>query len=305
LEHTPLWHSICWNPTRDTAGAVQFSHLAVETQGKGGSMSVFRAMFSRKWILTTLLVILGAAICVRLGIWQLDRLAQRRAFNAHYSQETQMPPLVLKAAPQDDLTAMEYRAVEVTGTYDFENQVALRNRYHDNEYGYHLLTPLILSDGTAVIVERGWIPAEGNSTPADWRKYDVTGPVTIKGIIRLGQTKPDIGGVPDPTLTPGQTRLDFWNITNLERIASQVPYKLLPVFIQPNPDDTLAAPPYPYQPEVDISEGPHFGYALQWFAFASILFFGYPFYLRRNGVQSLRTLDSPRPGDFGVQKEQK
>lgn len=249
-------------------------------------MNLFLAMFSRKWIFTTLLVVLGAAVCARLGIWQLDRLEQRRAFNEHYLAATTLPPLELDSAPQADLTTMEYRAVTVTGSFDFEHQVALRNRYYDNQYGYHLLTPLILPDGTAILVERGWIPAEGNAAPADWRKYDQPGQQTIRGIIRLGQTKPDLGGVPDPPLAEGQTRLDFWNIVNLERIALQTPYPLLPVFIQPNPDDARIAPPYPYQPEIEITEGPHFGYALQWFTFASILFFGYPFYLRKNVAQA-------------------
>lgn len=244
-------------------------------------MNLFLAMFSRKWILTTLLVILGSALCVRLGIWQLDRLEQRRAFNAHYLATTSLPPLDLNSDPKTDLTKMEYRVVTVTGVFDFEHQVALRNRYRGNEYGYHLLTPLILSDGTAVIIERGWIPAEGNATPADWRKYDQPGQQTISGILRLGQAKPDLGGVPDPELAEGQTRLDFWNIVNLERISLQSPYPLLPVFVQPNPDESRAEPPYPYQPEIEITEGSHFGYALQWFTFASILFFGYPFYLRK------------------------
>jgi surfeit locus 1 family protein len=244
-------------------------------------MNIFRAIFSRQWILATLFVLAGSALCVRLGIWQLDRLAQRRVFNAHYLATTEMSPLPLDSASLAiDLTTMEYRAVTVTGTFDFEHQVALRNRYHNDEYGYNLLTPLILSDGTAILIERGWIPATGNASPSDWRKYDQPGAQTIRGLLRLGQAKPDLGGVPDPELAPGQDHLDFWNIVNLERISLQIPNKLLPVFIQPNPDETLTAPPYPYQPEIEITEGPHFGYALQWFTFASILFFGYPFYLR-------------------------
>lgn len=244
-------------------------------------MNLLLAMFSRKWWFTTLLVLLGSAVCVRLGIWQLNRLEQRRAFNAHYLAMTALPPLDLNAVPREDLTRMEYRAVTVTGVFDFDHQVALRNRYYQNEYGYHLLTPLLLADGTAVLVERGWIPAQGNAAPADWRKYDQPGEQTISGIIRLGQTKPDVGGVPDPTLSPDQTRLDFWNIINLERIARQTPYPLLPVFIQPDADEPPASPPYPYRAEIEITEGPHLGYALQWFTFASILFFGYPFYLRK------------------------
>ncbi len=246
-------------------------------------MTVLRLMFSRKWILTTLLVVVGSGICVRLGIWQLDRLAQRQAFNAHYLATSVLPTLTISSVPPDDLSQMEYRHVIVAGAYDFEHQIVLRNQYFQNQPGYFLLTPLKVSvDGTALLVERGWIPARGNETPADWRKYDQPGGVTISGILRLGETASEIGGVADPTLVPGQDGLDFWNIVNLERIARQVPYKLLPVFVQLDPEPARAEPPYPYQPEVEISEGPHFGYAMQWFTFAALLFFGYPlFYLRK------------------------
>jgi surfeit locus 1 family protein len=190
-------------------------------------------------------------------------------------------PLVLNAAPKDDLTQMEYRLVTVTGTYDFTNSVVLRNQYHDTQPGYFLMTPLLLSDGSAILIERGWISAVDNSTPSNWHKYDQPGAITINGIIRLGQTQPELGGIPDPELADGQQRLDFWNIVNLKRIEKQTPYKLLPVFIQPNPEPAPAGPPYPYQPVIEISEGPHLGYALQWFSFALILFFGYPFFLQK------------------------
>jgi surfeit locus 1 family protein len=236
-------------------------------------------MFSRSWVLTTLLVLVGGAICVRLGIWQLDRLEQRRAFNAHVEEMWNADPITLTGQSALNLTDMEYRAVMVRGTYDFENQIVLRNRYFQNQYGYNLLTPLVLDDGTAVLIDRGWIPADGNDSPPDWRKYDQLGTVTLHGQIRLGQTKPDMGGVPDPTLSPGRTRLDSWNIVNLERIQSQVPYPLLDVFVQPDVDPGDVEPPIPYQPEIELTEGPHLGYAGQWFIFASILVFGYPVYL--------------------------
>ncbi|MGC8855630.1 MAG: SURF1 family protein [Anaerolineae bacterium] len=241
--------------------------------------------FSRQWILTTLLVILGAAVCVRLGIWQLDRLAQRRAFNAHVLEMRALPPLDLNTSTAADLTSMEYRAVRVRGKYDFEHQVALRNQYYGDQYGFHLLTPLLLEDGRAILIDRGWIPADGNDSPAAWRAYDEPGEITLEGIIRLGRARPDVGGVPDRTLAPGQTRLDFWNFVNLERIAGQVPYPLLPVYVQPNVNPDDSTPPIPFQPEVEISEGPHLGYALQWFTFAAILLFGYPFYLRKSSAE--------------------
>jgi surfeit locus 1 family protein len=238
-------------------------------------------MFSRQWFLTTLLVLAGGGLCIRLGVWQLDRLEQRRAFNAHVEAMWTMEPLVLSGNSEDDLSGMEYRTVILDGTYDFENQVVLRNRYFQNIYGYHLLTPLRLKDDSAVLVDRGWIPAEGNDSPADWRKYDLAGRANIVGQIRLGATKPDLGGVPDPTLVPGQIRLEYWNIVNLERISEQLPYPLLEVFVQPNPVPGDTVPPVPYQPEIELTEGPHQGYAGQWFTFATILVIGYPFYLQK------------------------
>lgn len=242
---------------------------------------ILKAMFSRKWILTTLLVLLGAALCVRLGIWQLDRLDQRRAFNTQVTSMRALPSLDLNADHSSDLTTLEYRAVTVSGRYDFPNQVALLNYYHESVYGYHLLTPLLLEDGRAVFVDRGWIPAEGNGTPDGWTRYDEQGVFEVQGILRLGVTGAPFGGRDDPELAPGQTRLDFWNFVNLERLTVQIPYPILPVYIQPDPDPTDSAAPIPSQPEIELTEGPHFGYALQWFSFAAILSLGYPFYLRK------------------------
>jgi surfeit locus 1 family protein len=242
---------------------------------------IFLKMFSRAWLLATILVFAGTAVLIRLGIWQLDRLDQRRAFNAQVESMRALPALDLNAVQLDDLTSQEWRAIKVTGTYDFENQVGLRNQYHGDQYGYHLITPLLFADGKAVLVDRGWVPADGNSMPDAWRKYDEAGAVTLSGQIRLGQAKPAFGGMDDPALHPGETRLDLWNNADITRISLQIPYKVLPVYIQPNADAKDVEPPIPFQPEVELTEGPHFGYAMQWFAFAAILFFGYPFFVRK------------------------
>jgi len=250
-------------------------------------VKLIRAMFSRQWMLATILVLAGGALCVRLGIWQLDRLEQRRAFNLHYTAMQSAAPLDLNAETPQVLTDMEYRSARAIGTYDFANQVALRNQYHGSEYGYHLLTPLLLDDGPAVLVDRGWIPADGNDSPEGWSRYDEAGQVQVRGMMRLGPDKPDVGGIPDPTLTPGQARLEFWNFANLERISQQLPYPVLTIYIQPDVDAADVTAPIPYQPEIELTEGPHFGYALQWFAYASILVLGYPFYVRRQIKEKL------------------
>ena len=257
---------------------------------------IIRKMFSRSWIVATLLVVVAASVCVRLGIWQLDRLAETRAFNAHVYAVRAMQPLDLPA--QIDLTTMEWRAVHLSGTYDFENQVAIRNQFNGDQFGYHLVTPLHLSDtstaltctcgtgagsasGTAVLVDRGWIPADGNSTPADWRKYDQPGQVALSGIIRLSEANPPLGGASDPTLTPDQTRLDFWIFVNVKRIGSQIPYPVLPVYIQVDSNPNQTDPPIPFQPTLDLSEGSHQSYAVQWFSFAALFIIGYSFYVNK------------------------
>jgi surfeit locus 1 family protein len=241
---------------------------------------ILKKMFSLGWLFTTVLVFAGSALCVRLGIWQLDRLDQRRAFNKQVETMRAATTLDLNKNLPADIASMEWRAVTITGEYDFENQVVLRNQYNGDQYGYHLITPLLFNGG-AVLVDRGWIPADGNSAPTDLHKYDEPGQVNLTGQIRLGQSKPAFGGVADPQLSPGQTRLAAWNNLDVERISKQIPYPILSVYIQPNTEDPNSAPPIAYQPEVDLTEGSHFGYALQWFAFATILFVGYPFYLRK------------------------
>lgn len=241
---------------------------------------ILKKMFSRAWLFTTLLVLAGTALCVRLGIWQLDRLEQRRAFNSQVLSMRAAEILDLNANLPADIFTMEWRAVTVAGEYDFENQIVLRNQYNGDQYGYHLITPLLFSGG-AVLVDRGWIPSDGNSAPAAWRKYDEAGQVNVTGQIRLGQDKPTFGGVADPQFSPEQPRLEAWNNLNVTRIAGQSPYPILPVYIQPNADENDVTPPIPSQPVVDLTEGSHFGYALQWFAFATILFLGYPFFLRK------------------------
>lgn len=250
-------------------------------------------LLSRRWWYLSLLVIVASGVMIRLGIWQLDRLSQRRAFNAQVASARTQAPFDLNQTQPENLGQMEWRQVEFTGTYDFTNQVAIRNQYFNGQYGYHLMTPLLAdsanasgSNPIAVVVDRGWIPADGNSAPAAWRRYDQAGEVKVTGQLRLGQPKPAFGGVADALPTDG-SKLEIWSNADLAQIAKQIPYPVLAVYIQPNPDPNDSAPPIPVQPELDLTEGPHMGYALQWFSFAAILFFGYPFYVRKQEAKGV------------------
>lgn len=239
---------------------------------------LLRRYFSKKWFLTTIIVFAGTTLCIRLGVWQLNRLEQRRQFNAQVRSMRLENPLDLNLGVPENIRAMEWRSIIVQGEYDFESQMALRNQYNGTDFGYHLLTPLRFN-GMAVIIDRGWIPGAENSSPDNWRQYDETGSVTVKGQIRLGQSKPPLGGIVDALPADGSALL-LWNNLDLEMMTVQIPYPILSVYIQPDPVPN-DEPPIAFQPTVELTEGPHLGYALQWFTFAVILFAGYPIYLRK------------------------
>jgi surfeit locus 1 family protein len=245
-----------------------------------------RALFSRRWLLANLLVLAALAALVRLGIWQLDRLEWRRAHNARVQENQQAPPLLLDAGSMDaDFYDMEFRSVVVTGEYLADEEIVLRNQIWGDEFGTRLgvklFTPLLIT-GTdnAILVERGWIPADAAANPAR-NQYAVNGQITVEGWLRRAETDLNINLNPDPTLAPGEQRLDAWTHLDLARLDAQTEVDLLPVYLQRAPDDPQTAPPYQLQPSFDLGEGSHLGYAIQWFLFALVLAVGYPVYVRR------------------------
>ena len=242
-------------------------------------------MFSRRWWITSLLVLAGIGLTIRLGIWQVERYQQNKAFADHLSAMQAAAPLTLGPGAQSaGLTGMEYRAVSASGIFDFSHEIAVRNQIWEqswgNETGYILVAPLVFADGTAVLVDRGWIPLEDNS-PAAWQEFDISGSITVSGIIRL-PAKPQMGGTADPTLAPGQTGLKFWTLINIERLQKQMPYHLLPIYIEQAPTRGNQAQPYRSLSDPDTTAaGTNLGFASMWFGFTALLFFGYPLYLRR------------------------
>jgi surfeit locus 1 family protein len=252
-------------------------------------------LLSRQWIFTTMLVVLAMGVMARLGVWQLDRLEQRRSFNARVQEQLDQPPMDLAKALQDgvssqpELEGMEYREVFVRGEYDPSQEVALRNQVWDNQLGVHLLTPLKITGSEQwVLVNRGWVPFD-DFTLGNLGRYQEPGQVTIRGVIRVSQEKPELGRAVDPTPGPDGQRLESLLAANVERIAAQAPYPLLPVYIQQSPGPAWDGPPHRAELGLALTEGSHLGYALQWFSFALILGIGYPFYVRHESGAGKRS----------------
>ena len=246
-------------------------------------------MTRRKIFVTTLLVLAAIAVMVRLGVWQLDRLAQRRAFNADVASQLQAPPLTDLTGVQD-LLGLRYRAVVVRGEYDFTQQIALSNQTWRGQLGLHLITPLVIA-GTdqAVLVDRGWIPYQ-DANPANWTKFAEPGVVEIRGRIRPTQTSL----IP---VAPPTTRQDSWFRVDITGLQTQVSHPLLPIYIQQSPDPASEALLYRSELNFDLSEGPHIGYALTWFALAAILGIGYAGYMLKPRARSLRVMQMTQNGD--------
>ncbi len=237
-------------------------------------------LFSWRWLLTTLLVLAAIAAFIRLGFWQLDRLAQRRAANARIAAQISRPPIDLNREMPADLQQMQYRSAAVRGVYDYSGEVVVRNRVWQNQLGVHILTPLkIEGSSETILVDRGWIPFE-QASPADRAGYQVTGSVTVRGMLRGSESRPAYAAA-SPTLAPGQTHQDAWNYLDLPAISRQTAEPVLPVYLQAAPEGSSTGLPYRSLPSIDLTEGPHLGYAIQWFAFALILAAGYPFFVRR------------------------
>lgn len=239
-------------------------------------------LISHRWWKTSLLVIAAVIVMIRLGLWQLDRLDQRRAFNARV--EEQLAQSALEISEENlraDLYNMEYREAIVLGEYDHDRQVVLRNQDWQGRLGVHLLTPLIIQGSDqAIMVNRGWIPYE-DFEAGKLSQFDENGLVEVNGVIRRSQTKPRIGGRADQIPAEGEPPLQAWNWINVGGIAGQLPYELLPVYLQGSPEPSRDQMPYRTQLELDLSEGSHLGYAFQWFTFALILAIGYPIYVSR------------------------
>ena len=217
---------------------------------------------SRAATLATLLLL---PVLLTLGLWQLDRARQKAELQAAFAERLDQPPVPLAEVDVTD-PANRYRRVIASGRYDGAHQVLLDNQVRAGQPGYHVLTPLRLTEGGAILVNRGWI-ALGESRQV---LPDLTTPaesVTASGWLgqpanpglRLGE---DAEASPWPRVVP---------YVDYQRLAALLGYPLRPVLVLLEPE---APGGYrrDWQPRFG-GFGPerHRGYAVQWFALAATL----------------------------------
>lgn len=205
----------------------------------------------RRDVVAGLSAVLVAAVCVRLGIWQLDRLAERNARNVMQAARLALPALEVRAGISRDSANM--RRVIARGRYEYDAERTWPGRSFEGTPGVALLTPLRLADGSAVLVDRGWAPSPDafHVDHAAFRELDTA---SVQGVARL--------------LPRGRGDVDSLGAG------------LLPFVIElENPEPVRGLPRR--WPAPSFGSGPHLSYAIQWFSFALIALVGTALMIRK------------------------
>lgn len=250
-------------------------------------MGSFRFLLSRRWILFGIIVVLLTYLAYLLGQWQFHRLDDRRDRNSIVERNEGRDPvpvedvLSVDAAPGADA---EWTAVTAVGEYDVEDTVVVRYRTRDGAPGADIVVPLVLADGTAVLVDRGWMATENSGalagTDTDSLPAPPRGEVEVTGWVRRDAT-----GSSTHVNAQQSTR----SISSTA-IADALGRDLRVGFVDlatesPEAADPLAPPPLP-----ELDDGPHFFYGLQWWFFGllAVFGFGYLAYDERRGGPARR-----------------
>ena len=241
-----------------------------------------RWLLTPRWLVAHVVVVSLAVLFVSLGFWQLRRLDERQLDNtvgeSRFAAEADDLGVLLDSAGEDR-DSLEFRRATATGVFQAADEVLIRSQVHQGLAGFHVITPLLGEGGTAVLVNRGWVPLDVDEVPAA-AVPPPEGSVTVTGWIRPSQTRGALG-----PRDPEEGRLVTLSRVDIDRIQEQVPYELEPVYLSLlddlDGDLPIAAP----APSFD-DEGPHLAYAIQWFSFAVIGLIGYFFLMRRAARRS-------------------
>jgi surfeit locus 1 family protein len=220
-------------------------------------------MTSRNPIAFIVFSLIIGLVCLRLGVWQLDRLASRRAATTAALSQRGLPAVDARALDG----ASENRRVFAVGRYDFDREIVLRGRGRDGVPGVEVVTPLRLSGSdTAVLVLRGYVPS-ADAISYDVRIHREPDDATVSGIAM--PVPVDSAGAA-PSERNGATT---WRRLDLGRLRARLPYPLAPVYVIADSPATVSPAPRRSSPPA-LDDGPHLNYAIQWFAFAAIAFGG-------------------------------
>lgn len=219
---------------------------------------------TRRWIAFTLLVIIAIVGFGLLSRWQWERAEQRRAERLVQDAELARTPVPLEDAVTDP---REWTPVRVTGVFDADSTMLVRQRPLDGRNGFWVTTPLVTSSGRVWVV-RGWIPSTASAAGPVTAPLPPSGEVVVDGRLRTAES----ANGPDPTDLPaGQVaRMDP------ATLGSDVPGVYVEATSSSPADPSVTRLPAPV-----VDETRNISYAIQWLIFAAIALVGWWFFLRR------------------------
>lgn len=208
-------------------------------------------------------------LTARLGVWQLDRAAEKRDWQAATERQRALPALPASELPAraQQVPDQVHRAVALRGRWLAEHTVALENRQMNGQPGFFILTPLALPGGAVVLVQRGWWPRDRLDRTRIGAPPPPAGEVEVIGRIALGPARlAELG-----TDAAGPLRQNL----AIDAFGRETALPLLPLLVVQE-DPPAPAPPvadglrreWP-QPATGIAK--HHGYAAQWFALSALL----------------------------------
>ena len=216
--------------------------------------------------------LVGFAILMSLGVWQVKRLAWKEALLAQLAANAAAPAVDLKTAFNMSRAGsnVEFVRVAFTGTYKNDSWMKMLSSY-DGGQGWTIITPAASDDGWAVIVDRGRLPGQ---MLEHFQQLD--GPQQIEGVIR---THPFGQNFFDPANDAKGNMWYWWDLPAMIA-ASGLPADLkpYPFVVQLLPSSTAAEFPRPDEPKSDLANN-HLGYAITWFGLALTLLGVSGFYL--------------------------
>jgi surfeit locus 1 family protein len=218
------------------------------------------------------LALLSAAVAfvllIGLGSWQVERLAWKKALLASIDQRIHSAPLGLAAieAQFAGTGDVDYQPVEVDGTFDHGKE---RHFFatHDGESGFFIYAPLLLEDGRAVFVNRGFVPYDRKEA-ATRPDGQVAGKVRVTGLARNPLAAKPSSLVPD---NEPAKNIFYWK--DRDQMASSAgldTHRLLPFFIDAGPAPNRGGLPVGGVTIVDLPND-HLQYAITWYGLAAVL----------------------------------
>jgi cytochrome oxidase assembly protein ShyY1 len=251
--------------------------------------AVYRFLLSRQWVILTLLGLLLMPTMYKLGFWQLHRHESKTADNQLTADNLATPPVPVERLTRPGATVPSkdlYRTVTATGRYDTAHEVVARQRTaaDDSTIGYHVITPLVMADGRAVLVNRGWIAAGDDLTMFPKIPAAPGGTVTVTGRLRPDETTA-VTGIRNKTGLPDRQIM----LINSKLLAKDVPERLVGGYMElagTSPKPTIAQPQLIPKP-VPVDTALNMGYAIQWWLFTAMVPVAWVILVRREHREQL------------------